>query len=258
MTRIIILGCGSSAGVPVIGCKCAVCLSEDSKNYRGRSSILIEDKDTRIVVDTGYDFRMQMLREKIDRIDAVIYSHAHADHINGLDDIRAFNYILDRPMNVYGAEETLREVETRFEYVFKPHAAGQQWYVASLVPNIVGYGQEFSIGSIAIKTFRQVHGKMMVLGMIINGLAAYSTDLNALPEESIEALYGIETWIVNCLGYVPYPSHAHLDLVLSWVEKIKPGRVVLTNMGHMIDYHEIMSKLPNNIVAAYDGMIINF
>ncbi|AIL64932.1 Metallo-beta-lactamase family protein [Rickettsiales bacterium Ac37b] len=255
MLKIVILGCGSSAGVPVIGCKCNICISEEKRNKRTRSSILIVSDNGNILIDTSPDLRYQALANNINSISAILYTHYHADHVSGIDDLRSFNYISKGPLPIYADKETLCSLQSKFSYAFFNEYETLNWYKPSLIVNEITNGKDFLVNGLKITPFKQAHGNISSLGFKFGNMA-YSTDVNFLSDDVIGLLKGIKIWVVDCLGYKPSKSHAHLDLVLSWVEKINPQKVILTHMGHEIDYIALKKKLPNFIEPAYDGMII--
>ncbi len=255
--KITVLGCGASGGVPTMGCDCAVCKSSNPKNNRTRVSIYVESGNTGILVDTSPDLRMQALRNNVRKVDAIIYTHAHADHINGIDDTRSFNYFNNAPLDIYGEQETLRELQERFAYTFLPPKPLQTgWYRPCLVPKVIAPSTAFTIGDIEVRPFRQMHGAGMSTGLRF-GDFAYSTDTNGLSEEALQILKGIDTWVVDCLRYTPAPTHAHLDMTLEWIRQIKPKRAYLTHMNHDLDYDKLIEELPESVFPAYDGLVIN-
>lgn len=254
--KITILGCGPSAGVPLIGCKCKTCASENPKNKRRRSSILIEADGMKILVDTSPDLRAQALDNNITKIDALLYTHAHADHTHGIDELRSFNFHSGAGIDVYTNKITFDELKERFAYAFLPHMPEYGWFRPYLIPHEIEAGKKFSIKNLEVLPFEQEHGKVKSLGFRI-GNFAYSTDFKALSEESFSALEGIETWVVDCLQYRPMPTHMHLDLVLDFIERVKPRQAILIHMSHEIEYEEILGKLPKNIYPAFDNMVID-
>jgi phosphoribosyl 1,2-cyclic phosphate phosphodiesterase len=252
--KVILLGTGSSSGVPMIGCNCNICQSKNPKNKRKRCSIYIEANGTKILVDTSPDLRSQALEYGIDKVDAVIFTHAHADHIHGIDDLRSFNYLSNKSIPIYANQETLAYLKSKFDYCFLP-VSDKAWYRPSLVGNQVFPNEKFDINGIVIQPFAQKHGTTDVLGVRI-GDVAYSVDSNYLSERSFEILQGTKVWVVDCLRYTPSHSHAHLDLTLEWVEKINPERAILTHMSHDFDYDQLKRELPVKIEPGFDGMII--
>lgn len=247
--KVTILGCGTSGGVPRIGNVWGVCDPNEPRNRRRRASILVERDDTRILVDTSPDLREQCLSANVDRLDAVLYTHDHADHTHGIDDLRGFFFQSQKRMPIHGDEKTLRTLRTRFPYIFK----SVEGYPALVEPQTID-GQ-FRVGDMTVRPFSQFHGPMTSLGFRF-GPIAYSTDLNGLPEESFKALKGVEVWIVDALRPQPHPTHAHLDLTLSWIERVKPRHAVLTHMTWDMDYRTLCRELPKGVEPAYDGMVI--
>lgn len=251
---ITVLGCGASGGVPLIGCRCPVCCSLNPKNKRSRVSIVVQSSTTTILVDTSPDLREQCLREGISKIDAIIYTHAHADHLHGIDDVRCFNYAINDSLNTYADAKTLQDIGKRFDYVFlsgKP--ADLMWYRPALVPCPITPYQSFSIGDIDVLPILQQHGAGASLGLRF-GNFAYSTDTNGLSGEALNALSGIDTWIVDCLRYNIAPTHAHLEMSLGWIKQVRPKQSFLTHLNHEFDYDTLLSELPQGVYPAYDGL----
>ncbi len=253
--KVIILGSGSSGGTPVIGSSgWGNCDPNNSKNFRTRPSIIVEHKNTRLLVDTSPDLRQQLLKAKVWEFDAILYTHAHADHVNGIDDIRALNYYKGTSLPAYGTQSTLDELQNRFAYVFKNYDKSSQYFRPSLTPKIIT--QEFTIGSINITPFTQQHGKGVSTGFRFNEFS-YSTDVNHLSKQALNILKGTDTWVVDCLSEEPHPSHSHLSQTLEWVKLISPKRAVFNHLSHFFDYDTLNNNLPKNIEPAFDGMIIN-
>ena len=254
--KITILGSGASPGVPLIGCDCAICTSSDPKNKRGRVSVQIEHKNTTLLIDTSPDLYQQALANNMRKLDAVLYTHAHADHTHGIDELRSFNHLNDKPLPICGDKATIEEIKHRFDYVFLPLIKKYGWFRACLLDNIITPYTSFSVQDITINPFSQAHGPLHTMGYRI-GNFAYSTDVNDFPKESFEMLQGLDVWIVDCLRHEPAPTHAHLDLALEWIEKVKPKRAILTHMNHEFDYNTLKRSLPRGVEPAYDGLIIN-
>ena len=253
--RVTLLGCGSSAGVPEVGCLCRVCQSPDPKNTRSRVSVHIENDWIDLLVDSSPDLRQQALRYGIKKIDAVLYTHAHADHTGGLDDLRAFNKLSGKPLPIYANEATMHSLSQRFPYAFlsKP----ELWYRPCVTPNIIEDAPivHFNAEGAGVTAFGQVHGKINTFGYRIGNIA-YSTDCNQLPESAFDALSGVEVWIVDCLRYTESYTHSNLKRTLEWIERVKPGMAILTHMAHDFDYNVLSSELPTGVVPGYDGMVI--
>jgi phosphoribosyl 1,2-cyclic phosphate phosphodiesterase len=251
--RVTVLGCGTSSGVPVIGCRCAVCTSGEPRNRRRRCAILIEDGGTTVLVDTPPELREQLLEAGVDRLDALIYTHAHADHVNGLDDLRAVNTLIDRPLDTFGDAAVLGRIRERFGYAFLPPEPEKGWWRPALTP--VAIEGPFAVGELTIHPFEQHHGRLPSWGFR-TGAFAYSPDVKELPEQALAELRGVEVWLVDCLRERPHPTHAHLEQTLAWVGQIKPRLAILTHMNHELDYYELEKRLPAGVEPAYDGMVL--
>ncbi|MGQ0674725.1 MAG: MBL fold metallo-hydrolase [Rhodospirillales bacterium] len=255
--RVTVLGCGGSGGVPVVGNYWGDCDPSEPKNRRRRVSILVEQDDTRILVDTSPDLREQLLAAKVDRLTAVVYTHSHADHVHGIDDLRALNYRMKAALPAYARPETLAEIERRFGYVFQPLPGGNDPYIyrPALTPMPVDQPR-FEIGGIPVTWFEQDHG----FGGVSTGYrfadAAYSTDVWGLSEDALAKLAGLKLWVVDCLRWEAHPSHAHFDRVLDWVARLKPRRTVLTHMNHAMDYRKALAKCPPGVEPGYDGLVV--
>jgi phosphoribosyl 1,2-cyclic phosphate phosphodiesterase len=248
--KVTILGCGTSGGVPRIGNFWGNCDPAEPKNRRRRVSILVEEGATQVLVDTSPDLREQALSANITRLDGVIYTHDHADHTHGIDDLRGLAQNMRRKIDLYGNRATLDVLRQRFSYIFD--SAG----VYPAIANAHEIAAPFAIGALKITPFRQIHGDMETLGFRF-GSIAYSTDLNLLPDESIALLQGVDTWIVDALRYEPHPTHPHLDMTLGWIEKVKPKRAILTHMTWDMDYATLKQNLPEGVEPGFDGMVIS-
>ncbi len=236
----------------MIGCACAVCRSDDPRNRRRRVSVLVESSGTRLLIDTPPDLHGQLVDAGVSRVDAVLYTHSHADHVHGIDDLRSINHHMGRALDAYGTSGTIEAISGRFGYVFKP--PGREWTRPSLNPIVVT--GPFSHGGVAIMPFPQEHGRSTTTGYRMGDMA-YSTDVKALPDGSFAALEGVRLWVVDCLGYREHPTHAHLDLTLSWIARVKPKLAVLTHMSHQFDYETLRAALPAGVVPGYDGLVID-
>ena len=248
-----ILGSGTSQGVPVIACNCEVCSSKDPKDDRMRSAIWIHNTDTSIVVDTGPDFRRQMLNHSVDHLDATIITHGHADHTVGMDDLRTFNFLQNRHMNIYAYPETLEDVANRFSYAF-----GKSDYpgVPLLTPKEVGVNP-FTIGSLDIQPIPVLHRGERVMGLRIDDFA-YITDANEISEASREQLKGTKILVLNALRREPHYSHFTLSEALAIIEELKVEQAYLTHISHLIGKHaDVEVELPNHVGLCYDGQIID-
>jgi len=249
---ITLLGTGTSQGVPVIGCGCEVCISENPKDNRLRTSIHIEIENKSIVIDTGPDFRQQMLREKITNLDAVIFTHHHKDHVAGMDDIRSFNFLQEKPMPIYANNSTKEQLQKEFQYVFNPNGYGGAPRV--LYNEITNY--PFDIEGIPIKPVEVFHHKLPILGFRIQDFT-YITDANYISDEECEKIIGSKVLVINALQKKPHISHFTLDEAIQQIEKINPGKAYLTHISHKMGLHaEVSKQLPENTYLAYDGLKI--
>ena len=257
-----ILGCGSSGGVPRPALGWGDCDPTNPKNRRRRTSLLVErrqenrqDRVTRALVDTSPDLREQMLDAEVDWLDGVVYTHEHADHTHGIDDLRAFFLKRHRRVDVYLDAATSASVRAKFEYCFAsppgsdyPPIVSEHRLTAGSPVGIQGEG-----GTITALPFLQQHGDIPSLGFRF-GNVAYSADVSGVPPESVALLAGLDVWIVDALRYRPHPSHFSLDDALSWIERVKPRRAILTNLHADLDYEVLRGKLPVDVVPAFDGM----
>jgi phosphoribosyl 1,2-cyclic phosphate phosphodiesterase len=252
--KITILGCGGAQGVPTVCTGWGNCDPANPKNRRRRPSILVEAKGQTILVDTSPDLRSQLLDAEVCRLDAVLYTHAHADHVHGIDDLREINRAMQAPIPAFGSPATLREIAGRFAYVFASHDfATQQTFKPCLVATPVE--GPFTVGPLDIVPFDQDHGYCRSTGYRF-GAAAYSTDVLELPETSLKLLENLDLWIVGCLVDVPHPTHAHIDKALAWVERLRPKLTVITHMSRRLDYTALSASLPTGVIAAYDGLVL--
>lgn len=255
--RITVLGCGASVGVPVIGCDCDVCTSHNPKNKRMRVSILVEfDSGCCVLVDASPDLRNQSLYNNINNIDAVVFTHAHADHAHGIDDIRAFNALKNAEIPAYGTKHTLDELRQRFSYAWQPHDGGY-WTRTALVANAIEAGEVIHLPSgDVVQSFSQIHGKGETLGLRF-GDFVYSTDVNTIPQQSERHLQNMQCWLVDCLRDGFAGSHANLETALQWHAQYKPQQMFLTHMNHELEYEALKRRLPESVEPAYDGLVIS-
>lgn len=252
--KVTILGCGGSGGVPVIGGYWGQCNPHNPKNRRRRVSILVQQGDTNILVDCGPDVREQLISAQVTKVDAVIITHAHADHCHGIDDVRRLFWLNNNtPVPVYATAVDMDEVQRRFDYAFKPFDYGFGWH-APLVPRVIT--GPFRVGDLEILPFPQIHGRRISQGLRI-GDFAYSTDLNVMTEENFAALAGVKLWIVDCIREEPdHPAHSWLSQTLGWIERVGPKQAYLTHMDIHLDYDETLAKCPPGVEPAYDGLEI--
>ncbi len=249
---ITVFGSGTSVGVPTIGCHCAVCTSTDPRDNRLRPSILITFDERHILIDTTPDFRIQALRAKLARLDAIVYTHAHADHIMGLDDVRPFNFRQKDPIPIYAAPETMAAVQRSFPYVFDGLAK------QSNVPKVDARMIEgpFDIFGLRFEPVPVMHGRQTILGFRF-GAAAYLTDHSDIPEASMDQLRGLDVLFLDALRYKPHPTHSTVDQSSKTVATLEPRRAYFTHISHDLGHERAESLLPSNIRLAYDGLQIS-
>ena len=253
--KLTILGSGTSQGVPVIGCDCRVCSSSDKRDKRTRTSVLIHIKGENHVIDTGPDFRTQMLRENIQSLKSVIFTHEHKDHIAGLDDIRPFNFKEKRSMNVYASDRVREALLREYHYIF-----ADKKYPG--VPNVnlsIIENEKFEIDTgIEIEPIEVLHYKLPVFGFRIGDIT-YITDAKTISEKEKEKIKGSNILIINALRREPHMSHFNLDEALAFINEINPNHAYLTHISHLFGTHnEIEKELPSNVHMAYDGLSLDF
>lgn len=260
--RFTILGCGSSPGVPRINGDWGACDPSNPKNARLRCAAMAERISenggvTRVVIDTGPDFRTQMIAAKVDRLDAAIYTHAHADHIHGIDDLRGYALVQRRRIDVHADRTTMDRLDEAFGYCFRtPPGSG---YPPILEPHLFSHDRPITIegegGPLAFDPLPQIHGDIISVGFRIGGLA-YCPDVSAWPDDTAERLDGLDVLIIDALQYKPHPTHFSLGEALEWIDRLKPARAVLTHMHTPLDYDTVMRETPDHVEPAYDGLRI--
>ena len=250
--KITFLGTGTSQGVPVIGCECDVCVSKDVKDSRLRTSVLLQFDGGSVVVDTGPDFRQQMLKEGVKELESIVFTHEHKDHLAGLDDIRAFNYWQKRPMDLYANKDVEKAIKRDFHYAFDES-------VKSGVPKlqiINIHREDFELCGEIWTPLPVMHGEMEVLGFRIRDFA-YITDVNFISEDTFKKLKGVKVLVISALRRFEHPSHYSLPEVLKVIEKIRPNAAYLTHMSHLMGFHnELEEELPSGVFPAFDGLQI--
>jgi len=252
--KINVLGTGTSQGIPVIGCHCAVCRSRDPRDHRLRTSVLVRTATTTVVIDVGPDFRQQMLREKVEQVDALLITHEHNDHVSGLDDVRPYNFMTRRDMPVFGLERVLDELKIRFRYIFddNPYPGAPR---IKAIP-LEAY-QALKVGDLDILPLAIEHGTLDILGFLFPHFA-YLTDVKFIPARTLELIHGIDVLIISALHHHPHHSHINLEEALQYIERIQPKRCYLTHMSHSMGLHaETQASLPSQVFFAYDGLEIN-
>jgi phosphoribosyl 1,2-cyclic phosphate phosphodiesterase len=247
--QLTVLGSGTSMGVPTLGCHCAVCESSDPLDKRTRPSVLLSWGGRNVVIDTTPDFRLQAIRAHIDRLDAVIYTHAHADHILGLDDIRPYNMRQKSEIPIYGSADTLAALRSQFSYIFDDTPT------ENLLPAVSLHAIDgpFDLFGLQFVPVPALHGAQPVLGFRF-GKAAYLTDFIRVPEESKKLLHGLDDFILDALRYVPHPMHSNVEQSLALVAELKPKRAWFTHICHDLSHAKDNPKLPAGVQLAYDGL----
>jgi phosphoribosyl 1,2-cyclic phosphate phosphodiesterase len=248
--KITFLGTGTSQGVPIVACDCDVCISPDSRDKRLRSSILVETEKTRFVIDAGPDFRQQLLSQKIKQLDAVVFTHEHKDHIAGLDDVKAFNFINKMRMPIYATKRVETALQREFAYIFS-----EEKYPGIPEIDLINFDNEpFYVGDILLSPVNVMHYKLPVKGFRINDFA-YVTDANFIPEDEKLKLKNLNVLVLNALRREPHVSHFTFEEAIDLVNELKPKKAYFTHISHQLGLHETVSKeLPNNIELAVDGL----
>ena len=249
--KLTFLGTGTSQGVPVIACNCEICTSPDPKDNRLRTSALIETDDLTLIIDAGPDFRYQVLRSNVQKLDAILFTHQHRDHIAGLDDVRSFNFKQNKAIPIYGNDLVIDQIKREFHYVFESNYPG----IPQLEINQIDKSP-FSIRNLPIDPIEVLHHKLPVLGFRIGSLT-YITDANTIATAEMKKIYGTKTLVINALQKDDHISHFTLDEALEVIADIKPEKAYLTHMSHNMGLHQEISKeLPENVFLAYDGLSI--
>lgn len=249
--KIILLGTGTSQGIPVIGCECRVCKSKDPRNNRTRCSALINYDGHNIIIDTATEFRFQVLNNNIKRVDAVLFTHAHADHVHGLDDIRQFNEIQGVTIPCFGNKSTMEIIRKKYDYVFTPSQQGGGKPDISM--NVID--SEFNIFGVKIIPLPVKHGFLDILGYRV-GNFAYITDAKYVPEETMQKINNLDILVINALRYESHDTHLSVDEALRIIERVKPKKAFLTHICHRLEHEETERSLPKHVRLGFDGLAI--
>ncbi|WP_199756772.1 MBL fold metallo-hydrolase [Tautonia sociabilis] len=256
--RLIVLGSGTSTGVPVLGCDCPVCRSDDPRNARTRPSVLLRLPAGDLLIDTTPELRLQLLRQRVAGAHAILYTHAHADHLFGLDDARLFPKVTGGPVPIYCEQEVEEAIRRAFSYAFDERV---RRLPSGGVPQVefrrIAPGEPFEVLGERITPMRLEHGRFRVLGFRLGGLA-YCTDVSKIPEESWPMLEGLETLLIDALRPEPHPTHFSLDEALEVIARLRPRRAYLTHLSHFYDHGPVEARLPPGVFLAYDGLTIAF
>lgn len=251
--RVTVLGCGGSGGVPLVGGDWGRCDPKNPRNRRRRVSVLVETAGASLLIDASPDLRAQLLDAGVTGLDAVLFTHHHADHCHGLDDLRSLVYLRKAPLPAFMDAETRAELTLRFAYAFTSSCPPGGLYRPLLEDRVIE--GTFEAAGVRITPFVQGHGEGRSLGFRIGDLA-YSTDVSDLDDAAFGALDGVRLWIVDCLQDAPHPSHSHTAQTLAWIDRLKPERALLTHMNHKTDYAELKAQCPEGVEPAYDGQVV--
>lgn len=250
--KVTFLGTGTSQGVPVVSCKCAICQSPNPKDKRLRSSVLIQDQGVNVVIDSGPDFRQQMLREKLETLDAIVYTHEHKDHIGGMDDIRGFNFTMGKEIDLFMTERVLDQMKREFAYVFAENKyPGIPEVKVQLVSNNI-----FNVKHLSFLPIEIMHLKLPIMGYRI-GKFTYITDMKSITDVEKEKIKSSEVIVVNALRREPHVSHITFDEAVAFMHELRPRKGYFTHISHQLGLHDdVMNELPDFIELAYDGLTI--
>jgi phosphoribosyl 1,2-cyclic phosphate phosphodiesterase len=250
--QVVFLGTGTSTGVPVVACNCEVCRSKDLRDKRLRTSVMIKVNGHNFIIDCGPDFRYQMIRENVDDISAIIFTHGHRDHIAGLDDVRAFNYVLNKTVNIFASEEVIDSIHREFPYILTE----KRFFGAPQLEFHVIDNQSFQVEGIEFTPIEVLHHKLSVFGFRI-GSFTYITDASFISDEEMKKIEGSEVLVINALRKSKHISHFSLEEALEIINIIKPQTAYITHLSHFIGLHDTIQKsLPENIFLAYDGLSV--
>ena len=234
------------------------CAPGNPKNRRTRPSIMVEHNSTRLLIDTSPDLRQQLLANNVKTLTALLYTHYHADHLHGIDDLRAINQNMNAELPVYCDPETLSVIEKRFGYVLEPLAEGANFYYKpTLKPHVIENKKNFNIGEFDVYPYFQDHGYCETVGFKFNNSFAYSTDVVDLTKDDLMALKGVGVWVIGVLTNRPHETHAHVEKALHWIDIVKPARAYLTHLGPALDYDRLNCELPEGVEPAYDNLVID-
>lgn len=256
-----LLGTGTSAGVPMIGCDCEVCTSSDPRDRRDRPGAMLRYADSEsgeertILIDTTPDLRHQMIRHRVMRIDAVVYTHNHADHVFGIDDLRRFNAVMHKPIDIYAERYVLEWMHDTFAHIFQSHRNVNRSFVAELVGHPIDAGRPFDLFGRSWIPLRLMHGHLPIVGFRVGDMA-YCTDCSGIAPETWPLLEGLDVLVIDALRYRHHPTHLTVDQAIEIIEQVQPKRAYFTHIAHDICHAELEPRLPENVMLGYDGLAI--
>jgi len=263
--ELLFLGTGTSAGVPMIACDCRVCRSQDPRDRRGRPSVLVRYPapdgagTSQYLIDTAPEMRIQVIRHDIRRLDGVMITHAHADHIFGLDDLRRFNAAMKSPIDLHAERVTLDRLRGIFSHIFEPEKNVNQTFVATLVPRPLTPGEPLELQGAGWTPLRLLHGRLPILGFRVDHggqSLAYCTDVSRIPPETFPLLEDLDVLVIDALRYRHHPTHMTIDQALEQIDRIRPKRAWLTHMAHDVMHAELEPRLPEHVCLSYDGLVV--
>lgn len=260
------LGSGTSAGVPMIGCNCDVCRSDDPRDQRSRASVTLSwpdgkvpDGQRRLLIDTAPEMRQQIIAAGINRIDGVLYTHTHSDHVVGLDDLRRFNAVMDQPLDLYAESHAWHDLRRMFAYVFESGQNPNRSFIPTLIPHKIEAEQAFEFHGATVTPLRLLHGKLKILGFRVDlgdRSLAYCTDVSSIPPETWPYLQDLDLLVMDALRYRHHPTHMTVDQALAAIDQAHPTQAVLTHIAHDIRHADLAGELPDGVDIAYDGLSI--
>lgn len=250
-----LLGTGTSAGVPMIACSCPVCTSTDPRDHRDRCAAMFEWSDKRVLIDTSPELRRQMIRHHVKRIDGVLYTHNHADHVFGIDDLRRFNAVQNQPIDLFAEPAVIDWFRRTYPYIFESHKNVNQSFVPTLIPQAVEPGEPFTVAGRSFLPLRLMHGRLPILGFRTADVA-YCTDVSAIPPQTYPLLANLDILILDGLRHRHHPTHLTIQQAINIIEELKPKRAYLTHIAHDIKHSEVDPTLPEHVHLAYDGLIL--
>ncbi|MEX0746146.1 MAG: MBL fold metallo-hydrolase [Phycisphaeraceae bacterium] len=269
--ELLFLGTGTSAGIPMIGCDCEVCRSDDPHDHRMRSSLLVRYPDAatdddagppmrQLLIDTAPELRLQAVQHGIDRLDAVLYTHAHADHIFGIDDLRRFNAVMNAPLDIHAEPAVLDTLRAMFPYIFASHKNVNKSFVANLVPHALTVDEPLNLYGAVWTPIRLMHGRLPILGFRVDyggRSVAYCTDVSTIPPESLPLIEGLDVLVIDALRYRHHPTHMSIEQALDVIGDARPRQAYFTHIAHDIAHADLSSRLPEGVALAYDGLHVN-